>query len=82
MRSTKRRRVNGLKVRFALIDEIGNNDAGNEIGEAAKKTDGWNGYDSRSIGPFSNPLPVASGDHSDHESHDHLKHAQRRCGCR
>ena len=71
--------MNGLKVRFALIDEIGNNDVENEIGEGAtKKTDGWNGYDSWPIGPFSNPISeVAPGDDSDHESNDHLDHAEQ-----
>ena len=49
--------MNGLKVRFALINEIGNNDVENEIGKCAtKKTDGWNGYYSWSIGPFSDPI--------------------------
>ena len=68
--------MNGFKVYFTLVDEIGNNDVENEIGEgAAKKTKCWNGYDSRSICPFSNPIAeVASGDKSDNKSNDHLEH--------
>ncbi len=61
---------------FTLVGEIGDDDVKNEIGErAAKKANGWNGYDSGSICPFSNPITeVASGDESDNESDDHLEH--------
>jgi hypothetical protein len=64
---------------FTLVDEMGDDDVKNEIGEgAAKKADGWDGYDSGSIGPFCDPIAeVASGGVADDEGDEDLEHAKK-----